>query len=209
MASGLPVRVVFSDVRHNFLVHYILAAAVMFSATVVFGIGELNERLAAQPLEMFSAIAGAVLMTPVFMPEQDESICDLVSSKKTDHMLICLFRLICSVLVSALLTGALALYIRSNSSDVTLRVYISAVTASLAIGSLGFFTSAVTDNTVSGYMVTAVYYMMNIFQRKKLGYFDLFTFSDGKSEISYILLTAAFVLIVSAAAFRKIKYCIR
>jgi len=82
MVSGCLAKVVFSDIKHNFLIHYLIALGCIVITPLIFGLSELNERMSAQPLEMMSSIIGIITLTPVFMPEQNKSIRDLVRAKK-------------------------------------------------------------------------------------------------------------------------------
>ena len=74
MASGCLAKVVFSDARHNFLLYGLAAVGVLLFTPVIFGLSGLNARMAAQPMEIVSAVIGTILMTPVFMPEQNETL---------------------------------------------------------------------------------------------------------------------------------------
>ena len=58
------------NLRHNFLPCMLAALAVALCTSVVFEISSLDRELAAQPLEMLLSLSGAVLLTPVFLPEQ-------------------------------------------------------------------------------------------------------------------------------------------
>ena len=203
MASGCLVKVVCSDVRHNFLVHYIAAVGALILSSAVFGFAELDERMAAQPLELLSPIIGVILMTPVFLPEQNEGVYDVVRSKKTSHILVCFLRLMCSVLLTTGLVGALSVYMKFNDSQVTLRLFAGAAGSGLALGSLGFFAAAVGDSTVVGYMVSVAYLLMDMFMREKLKVFNLLNFSCGKTEINTWLYVTAAVLIAAALLFRR------
>lgn len=204
MVSGCLAKVVYSDVRHNFLPHYLAAASVLLAAPVIFGLSELSERMAALPMETLSPIIGAVLMTPVFMPEQSESISDVVRSKKTSHTLVCFLRLMCSAVLALALVGALALYMRHSGSQVTARLFAGAAGSALALGSLGFFAAAVGDNAVIGYMAAIAYFIMDLFLRGKLGVFDLFTFSGGGTSVSPWLYVTAAALTAAALLYRRL-----
>lgn len=204
MASGCLAKVVCSDVKHNFLIHYLAAAGVLAIAPVLFGLSGLSERMAALVLEILSPVIGTILMTPVFMPEQNEGILDVVRSKKTSHTTICFLRLLCSAAVTVALMAILAGIMRYNDSQVTLRIFVGAAGSAAALGSLGFFAAAVGDSAVAGYMVSAAYFLMNLFLRDKLGVFSLFNFSGGKTEINLWLYAAAAVLVVIALVFRRL-----
>ncbi|MBQ4466124.1 MAG: hypothetical protein II916_09210 [Oscillospiraceae bacterium] len=205
MVSGCLAKVVFSDARHNFLVHDLAAAALLLAAPVVFGLSGLNERMAAVPLEMLAPVIGTILMTPVFSPEQNESIYDVVKSKKISHTLVCCLRILLAAVLTAVLVGALAFYMRCSDSQVTARLFAGALGSALALGALGTFFAAVGDNVVIGYMVSISYLVMNLFLRKKLEPFDLFTFSDGGTAVDPWLYAAAVILILSALLWRRCR----
>ncbi len=203
MASGCLAKVVCSDVKHNFLLHYLAAAALAAATPLIFGLSELNEKMAAQPLEIMSILIGIAVLTPVFMPEENSSIFELVTSKKTSHTFICLLRIIFAVIIIALLSGVIAVMLKLNNSDVTLKLYISSLSGAFAIGSLGLLMSSVSRNTIIGYMVTLMYFFMNLILRTKLGYFDLFTFSDGGEKVKILLFLISAVIAASALGIQK------
>ena len=205
MVSGCLAKVVFSDAKHNFLIHYLAAVLLLLAAPIVFGFSGLDERMAAMPMEKISPVIGMILMTPVFMPEQNESIYDVVKSKKTSHTLVCFLRIILSAAITALLVSALALYMRSNDSQVTARLFVSTLGSALALGALGTFFAAVGDNAVIGYMVSVSYMVMDLFMRTKLKKFDLFTFTDGGTKVNPCLFAAAAVLVLAALIWRKYR----
>lgn len=204
MVSGCLAKVVFSDIKHNFLIHYLLAIGFIIITPIVFGISELNERMSAQPLEMMASIIGIVTLTPVFLPEQNKSIRDLVRAKKTSHELVCIMRTLCSTLVIFLLVGLLAVYMKYNESDVSVRLYFSAISGAFALGGLGYFMSAVGDSVTVGYMMSASYFIMNLFLRSRLDIFDLFTFTDGGNQVNIWLYIISLILIIFSIVYRKI-----
>lgn len=205
MASGCLAKVVFSDAKHNFLIHYLAAVVLLLAAPAVFGFSGLDERMAAIPLEIISPVIGMILMTPVFMPEQNESIYDVVKSKKISHTLVCLLRIILSAALTAALVGALALCMRCNDSQVTARLFVSTIGSAIALGALGTFCAAVGDNAVIGYMVSISYLVMDLFMRTKLKKFDLFTFTDGGTKENPWLFAAAVILVLAALIWRKYR----
>lgn len=203
MKSDCLLRIALLDVRHNMTVHFAAAAAAVASTPVWAGINELNERMAARPLELISLIAGMILLTPIYMPEQDKNIYDVVRTKKTSHMVVCLIRFLTALTVAALLILCLSLTMKYNSSDITLRLFASAAGGAFALGSIGMFASAVGNSSVTGYMVSSAYLVMNAFLRKKLGVFDLLPVSDGFTELSIWPYFAALILAASSLIIRK------
>ena len=69
------------NLRHNSLLSIAVAAVLCLLVPLLIGTSNLDQKSAAMPLEMFVSLIGIVLLTPVFQPEQNEEINDLVSSK--------------------------------------------------------------------------------------------------------------------------------
>ena len=62
MVSGCLARIAYSDVRHNFLPHYLAAVGVLLITPVIFGLSELTAQMAAQPLEIMPLLMGIILL---------------------------------------------------------------------------------------------------------------------------------------------------
>ncbi|MBR1823715.1 MAG: hypothetical protein IJ779_05725 [Ruminococcus sp.] len=206
MVSGCLAKVVFSDVRRNFLLHYLIALGIILITPMIFGTAQLSEKMAAQPLEIMSSLMGGVLLVPIFSPEQNASIRDVVRSKKTSYRLVCFIRIFCSLVVLVILISALTMYMRYSDSEVTFRLYFGAFASGAALGSLGLLSSAVSDNYIIGYMVGASYFLMNLFLKDKLGRFNLFAMSEGVMDGKGWLVITAALLICICFTIRKELY---
>ncbi|MBO4292025.1 MAG: hypothetical protein J5898_08975 [Lachnospiraceae bacterium] len=205
MGSGCLGKVIVSDVKHNFLVHYGIAVGLLFLTGILFGLAELDARLAAQPLEKMMPLLGMILFVPIFLPEQNREIEDVVRSKRTSHTLVCMLRLACSALIILGLTGILSLYMKYNACEVTLAHFASAAAGAMSLGGIGFFVAAVSDNAVAGYMSTIIYYLMNYTMRNWLGPFYLFSMSAGMECRAVWQLALAGTCIVAGILLRRYK----
>lgn len=204
MVFGCLVRTAYSDAKHNYLIHYLLAVAVVLSIPMLFGVNDLDAKAAAQPLEFMMPFTGIILMTPVFMPEQDENIRDTVRAKKMSYELVCLMRLLMAAAVMLALTGTFVLFMKYCGSDVSFRHFCGAAVSAAAVGSIGFFTAAVSDNTIAGYMAAVIYYVMNFLLKSRLGMFYVFSMSSGSfGEKKWLLLMA---VLLSAAGLIGRRY---
>ena len=96
-------RILSVNLRHNFIPHLSIAVVIAFLTSALFGIASLDVREAAQPLERLLSLTGAVLLTPIFLPEQNENIRDLVRSKRTDYCAVCFIRLLYSIFFLAVI----------------------------------------------------------------------------------------------------------
>lgn len=204
MASGCLARIAYSDVRHNLLVHYLAAVGVLLVTPVIFGLEGLSSRMAAIPLETMPLLMGIVLLTPILAPEQNECVFEVVRSKKTSRHIVTGMRIVCSLVILAVLIGVLGGYMICNDCDVTVKMLVGAFAGAFAIGCLGFFAAAVTDNPIIGYMVSLMYFMMNLFLKKELWKFCLMSMSYGISGCKPVVAVTGAVLIAAALIYRKI-----
>lgn len=205
---GFHIRSTFKilsvNLRHNFIPHLIIALVIAFITQGLFGIASLNAREAAQPLEKLLSLAGTVLLTPIFLPEQNENIRDLIRSKRTDYLAVCFVRLLYSVLFLAVIIGAFTLVMQYRESEVTIRHFFGGFSSALFLGSLGFFFAGISRNAVAGYMVSMIYFIANFALKDELKGFYLFSMSAGSFTEKYWLFGGSMVLI--AAVFALLKY---
>ena len=184
------------NLRHNFIPHFFLALVIAFLTPALFGIASLDAREAAQPLERLLSLAGTVLLTPIFLPEQNENIRDLVRSKKTDYRAVYAIRLLYSIFFLAVIIGSFTLVMHYSESAVTVRHFVGGFSSALFLGSLGFFFAGISQNTIVGYMVSLIYYITNFGLKDELKGFYLFSMSAGSFNEKYWLLGGSVVLIV-------------
>lgn len=76
LASALKVLEI--NLKRNFAPHFCLAVCVALLTPIIFEVRSLDERLSAQPVEMMLSLCGTILLTPVFLPEQNEEIRDVI-----------------------------------------------------------------------------------------------------------------------------------
>ena len=188
-----------SNLRHNFLPHFILSVLLLLLTPFVFGTANVDAKTAAVPLEMFVSLIGIILLTPVFLPEQSGSIRDVVESKATAPVFVYSIRIGIALLSMLALIAAFGLYMKRNGCAVSL---VSAVfgtfSGSVFLGALGLFVYGLSDTLIVGYMAPMVYYMLNLFGGKKyFGKLYLFSMSSGNMSEKYWLISVGIVLILS------------
>lgn len=187
-------RILGINLRHNFLPHLLLALVITFLTPIIFGISSLNERESAQPLEMLLSLTGTVLLTPIFMPEQNENIRDLIRSKKIDYLAVCFIRLLYSVFFLAVIFVGFTLVINYSESEITLRHFIGGYSSALFLGALGFFCAGISKNSIIGYMVSMIYYISNFTMKDELKNWYLFSMSAGSFQEKYWLIGSSVAL---------------
>ena len=141
----------------------------------------------AVPLEMFFSLIGIVMLTPVFAPEQNADIDDLVSSKYVGTVKIYLIRTVYSIIVVALFTGLLSVYMSIRNCDVTPELMV---------------TSSICNNTVIAYMIPLVYYALNYGMGDRLKKYYLFSMAAGEFEPKIWMLITGILLITASILLR-------
>lgn len=199
------VRIAKINLRHNFLPHLLAALAVTLLTPVVFETASLNGMLAAQPLEMFLSLTGALLLTPIFLPEQDGAIRDLIRSKRTDYLAVCALRVAYSTMVLAALIGGFTLFMRWRESAVGWPHFFGAFASALFLGVLGLAGAGLSGNVTVGYMVAMIYYIVNFTLKEKLGDFYLFSMSCGEDGGKGFLLAVSVVLAAAVFGWKKVR----
>ncbi len=198
-------KIVKINLRHNFLPHMLATLALAFLTPVVFETSSLNKTLAAQPLEMFLSLAGALLLTPVFLPEQDENIRDLIRSKRTDYLAVCALRMAYSSVALAVLIGGFTVFMRACESAVGWQHFFGAFVSAFFLGSLGFAGAGVSGNVTVGYMVAMIYYIANFALKEKLGDFYLFSMSAGDGGGKVLLFAVSLLLVAMVFEWKKAR----
>lgn len=193
------------DLKRNFIPHLAIALLIAFLTPTLFSISSLDEKLAAQPIEMMLSLTGSVLLTPIFLPEQNGNIRDVIRSKRTDYMSVCFMRIIYSVISLALIIGIFVLVMSVCKSHVTLRHYAGGFASALFIGSIGFLAAGLSRNAPVGYMVALIYYIANFAVKEKLGNLFLFSMCAGSFREKYWLLLASVIMLSAGALSCKIK----
>lgn len=197
------IKILWVNLKHNFPIHFILAVVVAVLTPVVFSISSLDARMSAQPLEMLLSFIGAILLTPIFLPEQNQEIRDIIRSKKTDYSVVCLIRVIYSVTAIMLITGIFVLVMKYCECEVTWRHFIGGFASSLFLGVVGFTVAGLSNSVSAGYMAAMVYYAANIGLKDKLGICYLFSMYSGEdfSDKYLLILLSAIVIIIVFACY--------
>lgn len=76
------------NLKHNLPVHFWLCTALLLLSPFFIGLENLNQQESAKVLEYYPVFLGVILITPVFLPEQDQNIRDLTDSKYTGAWMV-------------------------------------------------------------------------------------------------------------------------
>jgi len=178
---------------------------------VFFGISNLDYIAASFILERFVALIGILLLTPIFLPEQNKDIAELVESKYTSQEVIYIMRLAFAVLSLFVLISAFVTIMLLLSCEFgAVRFVIGTFSTAFFLGALGFAAYAISDNIVAGYLCPIGYYVLNFFLGGDIGRnIYLFSLADNSLVEKYLLLIVGTLLTATGIVARWIKKRLR
>ena len=192
------------NLRHNFLPLFLLSLIILAITPILFGTANLNETASAVPLEMLVSIIGVVILTPLFHPEQNTEIEDIISSKYVNNTYVHLIRVIYSIIGIAVLIICFSVYMLICRCKLTIPLILGTFADAMFLGSIGLLSAAVSNNLPVAFMVSILYYLLNITIQSKLGYFNLFSMMNGNYTPNLWLLTSSILIIVLAILIKRI-----
>lgn len=191
------------NLRHNFTPLCFLSFIVMLLTPVLFGITNLDSKSAAVPLEMLVSIIGIILLVPIFQPEQDDEIKDTVSSKYIDCTYVYVIRATYSIIGIIILVSIFALLMFLCGCETTISLIIGTIADAMFLGAIGLLTSAVTNNLPVSFMVSLLYYVINITMKSKLGVLNLFAMMSGDYRPNLWLLATSIIFVVASILIKR------
>lgn len=177
----------------------------LFSGTVI-SYRNLNMDGCAAIMEKYAVFAGIILFAPLLLPEQDWELWQLERSKA-----MTVYRMECIRIIEAMLfllivvAGFLLAMKRGNSEFDMWLLGRGAYVEILFLGSIAFFFSAVTNQVIIGYMMSVIYYIVNLSAPKYLWKFALFEMRKGCFDFWGWMLSGAVILIIGGVLIRE-KY---
>lgn len=149
----------------NFKYHiplHVLVCILMLGISPLFmGVANLTPEDTAKVLERYVALIGIILIAPVFLPEQDKNIRELVYAKYTKASSVYLVRLAGNILLLCVFLGVYTGMLKYNHCEFpVLEYYLGTFAELLFFGGLGLAFYGISDNLVVGYMAPIVYYVV-------------------------------------------------
>ncbi|SDA28201.1 hypothetical protein SAMN02910447_01946 [Ruminococcus sp. YE71] len=203
MASECLRRCFAINLKANSLPHIIVMVLLTVMTPVVFGLSSLTRENAAQPLEMYLVLTGTVLMTPVFLPEQNENIRDTVRVRRMSYLSVCMMRIAYLALLTVVPYAVITAVMHLSESAVTAGMMFGGIATALFLGSIGLAAAGISGNVFIGYMASLIYYVLNFFGKDKLGVFYMFSMSS-REDISKLWMLAG-ALILTAGTFLYLR----
>lgn len=193
--------------RYHLLPHVFTAIILCCLAPFIMGVENLDHFQTAKILEIFLSLLGIIVFVPLFLPEQDKNIRDLITSKKNSMLVIYSIRFVEQLLILAGIIFAFLCYLKLGNCQFPLgSYYVGTLAGCIALGALGIFFYGITDNIAVGYMVPVLYYILCYGGGQKyMGKLYLFSMMQGNLTNKYYLIAAAIILLISGIAFRVVR----
>ncbi len=200
------VKLTVSFIKRQYYPHLLLVLAFVLVSGGFVSFRNLEEAQTAKVMEMYVALTGILLFTPLFMAEQDKEIWDLEKSRQTPMWVVYMLRLLTALLVfTAVIASFILFMVQGNSSFDAGRLFWGSFCEILFLGSIGFFVSAITNQVVIGYMLAFIYYACNIGGGKVFDKLALFQMMKGEYGSWIYWISGAVFLLVSGMLLRERK----
>ncbi len=169
-----------------------------------FDVKDMNEYEMAKITESYLILLGMICMVPVFLPDQDLSVRNVVDAKRTPVSVVCAIRLTQSLLLLSILTGISLLYFRNEGCSFSIWRYFGGTMAGMIfLGGIGMSVLSLTNRMPLSYMAPLLYYAINMGGgRKYLGNWYLNSMSAGSFTEKWYLLFTGILLIGLSFFFR-------
>lgn len=186
------------NLKHNFLPQFLLSVLIILITPIIFGINNLSSSASWTPLEMFVSLIGIVLLVPVFIPEQNYEIADVVGSKFTSTSFVYIVRMIYSIAALIIFISLFCMGMKICGSEIYFLHISGTIATSIFLGSLGIFALALSNSVIVSYMIPLIYYIINFMGAKKLGNFYLFSGMNGSfNEKAWLFFSGISIIGVS------------
>ncbi len=188
-------KIITKNLRLAFSMPLLLCIGLLLLAFLLFPNAGLTDTQAAKPIEMLLPFLGVVLMSAVFLPEQDRTIRETVSCRRIGLETIRFLRVCMALIFLVLLETAYCLYLRQNECAVNGYMIWGGISSALFLGGITFFIAALTDQAINGSLAAMIYYLANYGWKTRLGVFYLFRMSNGSFSGKVWLFAAGGLLI--------------
>lgn len=192
-------------IRFQYFPHIFLTLVFCLASIGFVSFRNLDVLQSAKVMERYVMFIGAMLLIPLFMPEQDKEIWQLEQTRKTSMWQLYLVRLVLAVVCVLVIVTTFLLILENSNSEVYFgKMWCGAVCEILFFGAIGYFVSAVTNQVIMGYMASAVYYAVNI-GKNVFGKLALFQMMKNQYGFAGYMLLGAVLLIVAGILIRERK----
>ena len=205
----ISITGVLSILKVNFLLavrtNLLLAAAYLLIIPLLRGIANLDMVHSAECLEQSVILIGIFLIVPLNVPEQSKAIQEVVYTRKISHRKILLLRLAMSTLVLIMMVCMFSgIMVWKNCTFPFVAYAAGTVVSAMALGSLGFTVSILSNSTIAGYLTSTGYFLLNFLGNvSDKSIFYLFSMGKGNYVTKIYLLGWSLLMIAVALNYAR------
>lgn len=202
----ISITGVLSIFKINFLLavrtNLLLAAVYLVTIPLLRGIANLDMVHSAECLEQSVILIGIFLIIPLNVPEQSKAIQEVVYTRNISHWKILLLRFAMSTLLLIIMICLFSsIMIWKNC---TFPFAAGAVISAMALGSLGFFVSILSNSAIVGYLTSVGYFLLNSLGNvSDRSMFYLFSMGKGNYTTKMYLLGWSLLMITVAFIYAR------
>ena len=191
------------SLRNNLL----LAICYLLLIPIIRGTANLDAVRSAECLEQSVTLIGIFLIVPLNTPEQSKAIQEIIGTKKLPQWLILFVRLIMVLVTLIILTSIFAGIMKGNNCTFPVIPYVTGtIISELALGSVGFFISVLSNSVIAGYLTSMGYFLFNFLgDISSKSIFYLFSMGMGNYMEKLWLFLLCILLITIALIYEKRK----
>lgn len=193
-----------SFIKHFYKWHLLLAISMLLISTVFISYDNLSVIGSAGVIEIYGTLLGIILFAPLIYPEQDKGLWELEKSKKTSMVLHYVIRVVCASLTCVIGISVMLILLHMGNSDIYVwKMMAGGVAELLLIGSISYFFSMITNNVIIGYMVSTVYYVINLTNSNLFGKISLFHMKSGDYTFIWIMYLVSIAILIGGTFIRE------
>lgn len=195
------------NLKFNLLPHIFVVLFLAVLAPLIMGVSNLEALQVAKVVDFYLSLFGIVLCIPLFIPDEDHSIRELLESKKESMYVVQGIRLVEGVGILLISLVMFLLFMKQQGSHFPYFQYLyGGIANCLFLGGLGIMIYGILDNLAVAYMIPILYYVMCMGGAKKyLDKFYLFSMMGGSIENKKYLLATGIVMIIVGIILRNKK----
>lgn len=202
------LRMITINTRYHLLPH-ILASLLMIALTpIMMGTEHLKQEQVAKIIECYTSLMGILLLIPIFIPEMDRDIYDLIRSKKESITRLHLIRTLESIFIIVLTTMLLFVVLSREDCVFSWSAMIYTLMANAVfLGGMGIFAYSLSSQIVFAYMMPLIYYVSNYgMGEEKLGMLYLFSMQSNHFVNKHYLIGVGLLFMTSGIVLEKYKW---
>lgn len=193
------------NLKFNLFPHIIVAIIFCAISPFIMNIRNLDNLNTAKILDIYISLIGIVIFVPLFLPEQDRYVEDLIRSKKESILIIYVIRIIEAMLFLFIIVIGFLLYLKGgNCIFPFMKYFYGTISTCVFLGGLGVLVYAIINNIPVAYMIPVLYYIICYGGSKKyLEKFYLFSMLQGGVENKIYLLISGLIMILMAILIKS------